>query len=127
MRSKSAIPIPSEIVEQITSDLAEWRKAHRAPTPLPAEIWSRATTLASQYGARNTARTLGLGYASLLKRMGQDKSEAPRTATFMEWLPAVDVISECTVEVTTGHGQLRVGMQQISATAVASIIREFCK
>ena len=129
MRNRTEIP--STVTEELISYLAEWRRAHKPPTPLPQEVWSKAACLAAEYGAHATARALGLGYATLRKRLAPTASPAaPRSpAAFVEWLPPVpNVLGECALVVESGHGpRLRVEVKNVAPAALAVILREFCK
>jgi hypothetical protein len=121
------VTIPTGLTEPIITDLVEWRKAHKAPTPLPEVIWSRAADLAARYGVHKTARTLGLNYIALRKHVGAEPAR-PSVRGFVELLPAVPgTIPECIIELEAGAARLRVQMNNLSATSVASILRELCR
>ena len=128
---RNRIEIPPTVTEELTTYLADWRRTHKPPTPLPQEVWSRAGRLAAQYGVHATARALGLGAATLRKHLApSDLKATPRSASaFVEWLPPVaTALGDCTLEVDSGHGaRLRVEVKNIAATGLATLLREFCK
>ena len=129
---RTRVEIPLTVTAELTAYLAEWRQTHKAPTPLPKEVWSQAAALAAQYGAHPTARALGMGYATLRKHMAPMSSalasSCRSSAAFVEWLPAMSSVGECTLEVESGKGaRLRVEVKSMTPTGLATILREFCQ
>ncbi len=122
------VTIPAGLTEPIIADLAEWRKIHKAPTPLPEAIWLQAADLAVQYGVHRTARTLGLNYLTLRKRVGPEPPQRQSRAAFVELLPsAPGLISECSMELEIGAARLQVRLNNVSATGIGSMLRELCR
>lgn len=115
----------NELLEQ----LHKWRKTHKPPTPLPAELWDKAAKLATRQGLWRTSRELHLDYAALKKRVDICTSEHPVAPMpqFMELLvPLSGQIAECILDVESSRGaRLRVEMKNVAASGLASIIREF--
>ena len=71
--------------------LEQWRRRQSGRKRLPQEIWAEAVVLAREHGINKTARTLGLKYDSLKKRVErtapeESGSEAARRE-FLELLP----------------------------------------
>jgi hypothetical protein len=115
-------------IEEARLELAEWRKQHRPPTPIPAELWAKAVDLAGRIGIGPTARALGLDHGALKRRAGE--SSAPNLtapAAFVELLaPVSGNIAECALEVESNRGaRMRVVMKDVVPHGLACIIREF--
>ena len=112
--------------------LADWRKTHKPPTPIPVELWQGAADVAARHGVGPVARALRLDYAALKKRVApaaEPRSIDGPVATFMEWLaPTAGPIGECALEVETSHGaRLRVHLKSVAVDGLATIIREFVR
>lgn len=116
-----------DATEELRGQLAAWRKSHKAPTPIPEELWAQAARLAAQHGICKTARVLHLDYAALKRRVNLPTPTPASGATFIELLaPVAGNITECALEVETTRGaRLRVVMKNIAPAGLASIIRDF--
>lgn len=144
MRTKSNLTDPD--IEQLSRHLTCWRKAHHAPSPIPASLWRRAAELATRLGVCRTARALRLDYNALKRRVaalpaGQGQAFGtspgkssrpvappdPTNATFLELLaPKTATIAECTMAVESARGaKLHIEMRGVPATSVAAVVREF--
>lgn len=55
--------------------IERWRSTRRKVSPMPAELWAAAVSLAREHGVSMTSRVLGLSYRSLKNRMADS---APR-------------------------------------------------
>jgi hypothetical protein len=112
-------------LEQVRLRLVEWRRHHKPPTPIPADLWTEATGLAVRHGVGLTARTLGLDYAALKRRLMT--KTPPAGPAFIELLaPVACTIAECAVEVESSRGaRMRIAMKNIAPQGLASIIRDF--
>lgn len=111
----------------LTRRLQAWRDAHRARTPIPAELWDKALDLAAEQGLYKTARALHLDYGALKKRAELRASGSSRGPAFVECrLPSSPTISECSLEVESFQGvKLRVQMKSVPAADLVSILRGF--
>lgn len=114
-------------LEALGRQLTEWRRTHKAPTPIPHELWAKATELAGRHGVGPTARALRLDYAALRRRTQTSLINDNGAAKFMEMLvPQPDSILECAIEVVSARGaRMRVEMRNPSAGTLSSIIRDF--
>jgi hypothetical protein len=119
-------------IEKVGRELAEWRRSHRPPTPLPEQLWHQAVELAGEHGAYKVARALRLDYAVLKRRLGKSAWEVPSSngdsvATFVEVIaPFSGSIGECELEVDApGGGRMRVVLKNVPASGLATIIRDF--
>jgi hypothetical protein len=118
---------PVDATEALRADLSEWRKRHKAPTPIPEALWARAATLAAQHGICKTARALHLDYASLKRKTNLSAPPSPPATTFIELLsPVTGQIAECALEIESSRGgRMRVVMKNLAPGGLASIIRDF--
>jgi len=87
----------------------KFRKTHKSYRRLPDSPWSAAVKLAQTYGVNRTAKTLGLDYSGLKKRLESPVSdsppEAPPGSGFIELLPsAVTGAAECVLECQDARG-----------------------
>ena len=57
MNARKTGDLPADL-ENTRRRLAQWRKRHQAPTPLPESLWAQAVKLAGRYGVSRTARAL---------------------------------------------------------------------
>lgn len=124
-------------ISELSRQLGRWRKTHRAPTPIPQEIWERAAELAAAEGIGNVARALKLDYGRLKSRMDLTARAVPCArpaqdqvgAMFMEWFApeTSGCIAECCLEVEAAHGRLRIEMKQVAPAGLSSIIRDFVR
>lgn len=115
-------------LDQLARDLAEWRRTHGAPSPIPETVWDRAAALCAQHGVGCVARTLRLNYTHLKRRTEPGPGPAERTATFIELLPASfnGGVGECAMEVESPQGvRMRVVLKNVSSGYLAGVLREF--
>jgi hypothetical protein len=113
-----------EDMQELRRRLEEWRATHRPRSPLPDELWTMAVGLAQRHNIHRVARTFGLDYGALKRRM---PGSGPKpTATFVE-LMAVSLgsIAECSLEVDSANGarKLRVQMKGVAPAGLAAVIR----
>jgi len=118
-------PLPEQL-QQLRQRLEEWRNAHIRRSRLPEELWAAAVELARQHGLFRTAHTLRLDYTNLKKRVQTAPGmRAVPPAAFMELVAPSPVASECTVEVESARGKLRVAIKGMAAPDVMSLIRSW--
>jgi hypothetical protein len=118
-------PVPDQL-QQINRRLDEWRSAHAPRARLPEELWAAAVELARQHGLFRTAHTLRLDYANLKKRVQRAPGmRATAPAAFVELVAPSPVSGECTVEVESARGKLRVAIKGMSSPDVMSLIRSW--
>jgi hypothetical protein len=113
-----------EDMQELRRRLAEWRATHRPRSPLPDELWTMAVGLAQRHNIHRVARTFGLDYGALKRRM---PGSIPKpTATFVELIaPSSGNIAECSLEVdsTDGGRKLRIQMKGVPPAGLAAVIR----
>ncbi len=66
-------------LEELRRRFDAWRSTGRKGRRIPEELWAAATGLAQEYGVNRVARTLGLDYVSVKRRL--DSSNSPQAKT----------------------------------------------
>ena len=113
-----------EDMQELHRRLEEWRGTHRPRSPLPDELWAMAVGLAQRHNIHRVARTFGLDYGALKRRM-PDSIPKP-AATFVELIaPSSGSIAECSMEVDSANGakKLRIQMKGVPPAGLAAVIR----
>ncbi len=67
-RSRSALPAR---VSQLRGRIERWRRERPERSPMPAELWGSAVSLARRHGVYPIARALGVDYGALKKRVAR--------------------------------------------------------
>ena len=93
-----------EDMQELHRRLEEWRATHRPRSPLPDELWSMAVGLAQRHNIHRVARTFGLDYGALKRRMPGSTPEP--VATFVE-LIAPSFGQHCRMQPGGGLSQWR--------------------
>lgn len=127
--------IPAEIA-QLRERVEEWRRTRRGQGPMPADLWVAAVAVARKRGLYETARGVGIGYGSLVKRM---KDEPPIGAAgslakveFAEWsgaglLGQVSKPAGAVVEMSDTSGRrVTIHLGDAEPVDVAGIVAAFC-
>src|SRR6266851_2254179 len=118
-------PVPDQL-QQLSRQLEEWRNAHAPRSRLPEELLAGAVELARQHGVFRTAHTLRLDYTNLKKRVQTAPGlRATAPAAFVELVAPSPVTGECTVEVESARGKLRVAIKGMTSPDVLSLIRSW--
>ena len=74
-RSGSSVPVR---MDRILHRIERWRSTRRKLSPMPAELWTAAVSLAREHGVSMTSRILGLSYGSLKDRVTGSRPPAGR-------------------------------------------------
>lgn len=141
----------SEELYQVGRRLTQWRKAHRARTRLPEELWAAAVGVAEEEGIYLTARVLRLDYANLKRRVeaaptrvtGPTRATPNRRGTartkpttrkttargeaptdFVELLAGSIAAAQCVIELEGGGGRMRIQMK-LTGPEVMSLVRDW--
>jgi ribosomal protein L32 len=123
---KTATPLRSPIndntLERIRKRLSTWRKSKRPRSRIPDALWAAAVEEAARCGVNRVAKTLGLDYYSLKKRLDASGDSAP---VFMELLPAAaGSVSECSIELEGCDGtKMRIQIKGAETPDVAALSR----
>lgn len=106
----------------------EWRRGRQPGTRIPDGLWALAVRLADSQGLNRTAKSLGLDYNALKKRVGRQnggvRANAGRaaTSTFVEVTPVVSVSRECVIERECRDGaRMRIQLQGYDAADVVEL------
>ena len=86
-------------LNRVLQRIERWRSTRRRHSPMPAELWSAAVSVARKDGVSLTSRVLGLSYGSLKERVTGSARQAGRReaarAGFVE-LPPGSLTGEST-------------------------------
>ena len=113
-----------EDMQELHRRLEEWRATHRPRSPLPDELWTMAVGLAQRHNIHRVARTFGLDYGALKRRMPDSIPKA--AATVVELIaPSTGSIAECSLEVDSANGakKVRIQMKGVPPAGLAAMIR----
>jgi hypothetical protein len=145
MRSRKTRVIPARL-EAGRRRFERWRRTRRGHSRIPEPLWTSAVKLAGAYGLCRTARTLGLDYNALKRRVAsarlgdsprgktagakaaRQKTAAQETATaFVELVPPERAcLPECIVELEDPRGaKMRIHVKGVEAPDLAALSRSF--
>jgi hypothetical protein len=65
-------------MDRVLQRIERWRTTRRKLSPMPAELWAAAVSLAREHGVSMTSKMLGLSYQSLKDRMAESAPSAGR-------------------------------------------------
>ena len=117
-------------IQEVGRKLAEWRANYGRPTPIPAELWSRAIALAAHLGASTVARELHLSPTLLRRKMKESREIFPvenAGAAFVELLASVgNTITECEIEVEGSRSGTKVSLRlrNVAPVELGVLLRE---
>ncbi len=135
MRSGKTQAIPA-CLEAGRRHFERWRRTRKGHSRIPEPLWTSAVKLAGTYGLCRTARTLGLDYNALKRRVASagphslpgGKAAAQKTGTaFVELVtPQPACLPECIVELEHPDGaQMRIHLKGVEAPDLAAMSRSF--
>ena len=132
MNAKKTHDLPAPLANA-QRRFAQWRRAQKARSRIPDSLWTAAVEIAGTYGLCRTARTLGVEYYALKKRVEQrsaiaaGRCESDPLATFVE-LPRPEPAGgcDCTLELEdTAGSKMRVHLKTATAPDLAALCRSF--
>jgi len=140
MRYRKAAAIPARL-ETGRRRFERWRRTRKGHSRIPDPLWTSAVKLAGAYGLCRTARTLGLDYNALKRRVASARpgdSLGPKTVraqaarqetatAFVELVPPQRAcLPECIVELEHPRGaKMRIHLKGTEAPDLAALIRNF--
>jgi len=130
MRRRQSADVPRAF-DLARREIGQWRRRQSGRKRLPRELWAKAVTLAREYGINQTARILGLKYASLRKHLAAESEQDPPPRAkpdFIEVLPGgvLSPFPECTIEWEEGDGvTMRMHLKGIGVGDLVSFARAF--
>ena len=114
-------------LEKLNRFLTQWRATHRAPTPLPTKVWTKAAMIAEYMGPSATSKALRLDYRTLREKMG--RTTTPPPPEFVEVFQPFHVQTaalDCILEVQSANGsKLRVEAKGLPVVELTAIVRDF--
>lgn len=121
-------------IQNLQLALADWRVSHRAPAPIPMEIWSGAARAAAVLGVGPVAKILRVDFAKLKRLVVGDcpsrvSSGVRMSATFVEVSTrGLAQTLSCRLEVTSREGALLKGhLDGAAPVEIAAVFREFIR
>jgi hypothetical protein len=129
MRSTKSQVIPARL-EAGRRHFERWRRTRKGHARIPERLWVSAVRLASAYGLCRTARTLGLDYYALKKRVNSkaphDSSAQEAATPFVELLPPQRAcLPECIVELEHPRGaKMRIRLTGHQGTEVVTAVSQ---
>jgi len=125
---------PHQTITALGDRIEHWRKTRSKRSPMPEELWQEATRLAQIHGVGPVSRQLGVGYATLRKRVDVADSEPPQVHAgepgFVE-LSAAQLLggsapTGAVVELTADDGsRMTVRLDQSSGLDVSELVTTF--
>jgi hypothetical protein len=109
----------------------QWRRARKGRSRIPERLWTSAVRLAEAYGLCRTARTLGLDYKALKKRITSadphDSSGQETATAFVELVPPRRTgLPQCIVELEDpGGAKMRIHLTGAEAPDLPALSRSF--
>lgn len=127
MRSTKTQMIPARL-ETGRRRFERWRRTRKSHSRIPERLWASAVKLAGAYGLCRTARTLGLDYYALKKRLNSTAphdSSGQQTATpFVELLPP-QPLPECIVQLEHPRGaKMRIRLTGHQSSEVVTAVSQ---
>jgi hypothetical protein len=120
-------------LEKARQHIANWRQTQKPRSRIPEPFWASFVELARECGLWRTARTLGLDYNCLKKRLQSagivnGYTQEPASA-FIELMPSqIAPFSECTVELEHPRGaRMRIHLKTGSVPDLATLSGTFWK
>jgi len=109
-------------VERVRQRFERWRRTRKKRCRIPEQLWRAAVAVAASYGVNPTARTLGLDYYELKKRLnagpgGTAVEKQEMTGRFVEVVSATPMFHrECVVELESPRGtKMRLHLKGVGA------------
>jgi hypothetical protein len=132
MRGKRDSRVAADMAE-VAGQLARWRRSRSPGERIPETLWNSAAELAGRYGLTRTAKTLGLGYASLSERVRRKGAErnngrvSSARPAFMELMPALlSGPCQCVIDFERADGsRLRMELSGCGTAELAALGRSF--
>jgi hypothetical protein len=111
-------------LERVRQRIARWRKTRPyRGAAMPATLWGAAVALARQHGLYRAARTLGIDYGSLKKRLSTTATGRVPSPAFVE-LPGARPIGlgPCVIDLEAARGRrLRIEMSGVTMADLVTL------
>lgn len=138
MRTRTTGPLPAAL-RGMQRRFQQWRRSRQGRSRIPPHLWTAAVRAAARYGLCRTARTLGLDYTALQRRVAVGEEGAAQAgrgggladppgvggATFVE-LPGIGPGGgcECVLEwEDPGGARMRVHLKDAHPAHLAALSR----
>ena len=95
-------------VEHVRDRLERWRRAFGRQRAIPEEIWQAAVAVARQHGVSYVARSLGLSFTPLKRRLAAEAPDGESDSAppgFVELgRPGAVAVAGCEIELAAADG-----------------------
>ena len=118
---------PIITLEEAKERFEAWRQNRKGKASIPDELWATAVEVARKEGVSRTSTELRVEWNHLKRRMAAAAEASPKPArpTFVELVPPrAEALPECTMELESRHGKLRIQLKNASASYLAALSRE---
>lgn len=127
-------------IEKLSWRLDRWRRSHRPPAAIPADLWEQIVELASRLGVGKTARALRINRSELqeaVERGGQPKFEVAPAASLTDLFGELGIelarcdapapeAEELVLELGSKAGaRMRVEARNVPAISLLELVRAF--
>lgn len=122
---RSKTPIVS--LEEAKARFEAWRQNRKGKASIPDELWALAVEVARKEGINRASTELRVEWNHLKRRIAAAAGVSPKPApaAFVELVaPRPQSLPECTVELEGRHGKLRIRLNNVSASYLATLSRE---
>ena len=114
-------------MERVRQRLERWRgtRAH-ARSPIPADIWAAAVTLARQHGLYQTARAVRIDYGALKAHLetADQAAHVGAAPTFVELArPTTRGAGECVIEIAGARATVCIRVPGLTVADLAALSR----
>jgi hypothetical protein len=118
-------------LEALRRRFKQWRRSRKIGSRIPETLWAAAVKLAEAYGTYRTAKTLGLDYYGLKKRLEEKPARPARKAVAVGGASFVELpgaartgIPECLLELEDVDGtRMRIQLNGIEAGDLVTLSR----
>lgn len=134
MGRKTGDGLPAR-VREVREQVALWRRTRERRSPMPADLWTEAVGLARREGTYATARTLGLNFESLARRVAEGRAggedDRVQARGFVE-VSGAQLLEAAgpggpVVEVSDGSGvRLTIRLTGGAPLDVVGVVQAFC-
>ena len=130
-RNMGAVPAQLRAAER---QFVRWRGSHRGRRRIPESLWAVAVKAARQFGINRTAKTLGVDYCRLKKRVaaqavgvGTQPSGRGTMEAFLELTPAMaSGRGRCLVELEDRAGsKMRIELEGLETPDLVALTNSF--
>jgi hypothetical protein len=118
---------PTVSLEEAKARFEAWRQNRKGKESIPDELWATAAEVARKEGVNRASTELRVEWNHLKRRMAAAAGVSPKPAPpeFVELVaPRPQALPECTIELESRCGKLRIQLKNASVSYLATLSRE---